>query len=322
MVSVVGLGCNNFGFVIDEQQSAAVIGAALDCGITLFDTSNHNVHPTRALSSEEHGIAEEFIGRAIKGHRHDVVIATKFGNDVNDGQDVARGSRSYIRRAVEDSLRRLDTDYIDLYQLHRRDPRTPIDETLATLDDLVREGKVRFVGSTNLTGWQITNADWVAKTTNTVRFISAQNRYNHLEREAEAEILPACEALGIGFLPFFPLANGLLTGKFRRGASPESGMRLSGFPISDAVLDQVETLERFALERSRTLLDVAVGGLAARPAVTSVIAGATKPEQVRANASAGEWEPTEEDQAALATVLGDFNEHMGLVVPPFFRMTV
>lgn len=210
-VSVVGLGCNNFGFRIDEERSASVIAAALDCGITLLDTSNHNAYRGHVLSAEEHGVAEAIIGRAIKGHRHEVVIATKFGNDVNDGADTARASRRYIRRAVEDSLRRLDTDYIDLYQLHRRDPRTPIAETLATLDDLVREGKVLYVGSTNLTGWTITDADWTARTAGTVRFISAQNRYNLLEREAESEILPACEALGIGFLPFYPLASGLLT---------------------------------------------------------------------------------------------------------------
>jgi len=210
----------------------------------------------------------------------------------------ARGSRRYIRASIEASLRRLRTDYIDLYQLHQPDPRTPIDETLDALDEVVREGKVRYVGSSNLSGWQIVDADWSARTSGDARFVSAQNRYSLLERQAEADVVPACEHVGVGLLPFFPLANGLLTGKYRRGEMPSSG-RLSepgkAAVFESANWDAVEGLRSFADERGITLLDVAIGGLAAQPAVTSVIAGAMTPAQVRANARAGLWEPTADD---------------------------
>jgi aryl-alcohol dehydrogenase-like predicted oxidoreductase len=214
----------------------------------------------------------------------------------------ARGSRRYIRASVEGSLRRLRTDYIDLYQMHEPDLRTPIEETLDALDELVREGKVRYIGSSNFSGWQIVDADWSARVAGTARFISAQNHYSLLERAVEHEVVPACEHTGVGLLPFFPLANGLLTGKYRRGEAPASG-RLSEAGKADvfanADWDAVEALRSFAEARGITMLHVAIGGLAAQPAVTSVIAGAMTPEQVRANAEAGRWEPTADDLVAI-----------------------
>jgi aryl-alcohol dehydrogenase-like predicted oxidoreductase len=293
VVSRVGLGCNNFGRRIGPEQTRAVVHAALDAGVTLFDTS------------DSYGDSEELLGAALAGRRDEVVIATKFGWDVG-GANVpdwgARASRRYVRRAVERSLRRLGTDWIDLYQLHRPDGVTPMEETLAALTDLVREGKVRYIGSSNLAAWQITDADWIARTRGLERFVSAQNHYNLLERGVEAEVVPACLHHGIGLLPYFPLASGLLTGKYRRGEPPPPGTRLADRglpPADDPRFDVVERLEAFARERGVTLLDVAIGGLAAQPAVASVIAGATTPEQVRANVAAGAWRPTAEDLAAL-----------------------
>ncbi|MGQ5259650.1 aldo/keto reductase [Micromonospora sp. ZYX-F-536] len=303
VVSVVGIGCNNFGRKLDLDGTQAVVDAALDAGITLFDTAD--------IYGEPQGGSEELLGQALKGRRDDVVVATKFGMDMNglNGPDFgARGSRRYIARAVEASLRRLGTDYIDLYQVHEPDPGTPIDETLAALDDLVRDGKVRYLGNSNFTGWQIADADWVASSNGRARFISAQNHYNLLQRSVETEVIPACERFGLGMLPFFPLANGLLTGKYRRGAQPPAGSRLSGggryaerFAAAD--WDTIEAIEAYAAERGLTMLQVAIGGLAAQPAVSSVIAGATTPEQVHANAAAGTWEPTDEDLAALRAIL-------------------
>src|SRR5690606_32328195 len=293
VVSRVGLGCNNFGRRIGPEQTRAVVHAALDAGVTLFDTS------------DSYGDSEELLGAALAGRRDEVVVATKFGWDVGgaNGPDWgARASRRYVRRAVERSLRRLRTDWIDLYQLHRPDGVTPMEETLAALTDLVREGKVRYIGSSNLAAWQITDADWIARTRGLERFVSAQNHYNLLERGVEAEVVPACLHHGIGLLPYFPLASGLLTGKYRRGEPPPPGTRLAdrGLPTADDPrFDVVERLEAFARERGVTLLDVAIGGLAARPAVASVIAGATTPEQVRANVAAGAWRPSAEDLAAL-----------------------
>jgi aryl-alcohol dehydrogenase-like predicted oxidoreductase len=213
----------------------------------------------------------------------------------------AKGSRSYVRRAVEASLRRLRTDHIDLYQLHRPDPLTPIQETLSALTELVHEGKIRYIGSSNFAGWQVADAEWTSRSHHLERFISAQNNYNLIERDIEADVVPACEAFGIGILPFFPLASGLLTGKYRRGEPPPAGTRLAGRAeaLTDRVFDVIENLEKYAAERGRSLLEVAIGGLAAQPAVASIIAGATKPEQVRANVAAGDWVPTAEDLAAL-----------------------
>ncbi len=289
-VSVVGLGTNNFGGRCDYERTAAVVDAALDEGVTLFDTAD--------VYSQ--GTSEEFIGRALEGRRDRVVLATKFGKPMDDGPDLPRGSREYLRWAVEGSLRRLRTDVIDVYQMHDPDPATPVEETLGALNELVQEGKVRFLGSSNFDPAQIEEADDAARERGLARFVSAQNRYSFVKREAEDELLPACERLGVGFLPYFPLESGLLTGKYARGVEPTEG-RLAQRPewLTDAAFDRVEALQRFADERGISLLDVAVGGLLAMPAVASVIAGATKPEQVRANARAGAWEPGEDDVAAL-----------------------
>ncbi|MEW1955695.1 aldo/keto reductase [Terrabacter sp. NPDC080008] len=296
-VSTVGLGCNNFGRRLDQQGTNAVVRQALDSGITLFDTAD----------IYGHGASEEMLGLALGSERENVVVATKFGMDMQgaNGPDWGvRGSRRYIRKAVEASLRRLGTDWIDLYQLHRPDPQTPIEETLAALDELVREGKVRYLGSSNFTGWQVVDADWTARAAGTARFISAQNEYSLLERDVEDELVPACEHVGVGLLPFFPLASGLLTGKYRRGESAPEGTRLAGMAerLDSADWDTIERLEAYAAQRGLRPIDVAIGGLAAQPAVASVIAGATRPEQIIDNVQAGLWEPSAEDLAELDEV--------------------
>jgi aryl-alcohol dehydrogenase-like predicted oxidoreductase len=292
-VSTVGLGCNNFGR-IDTDATAAVVGAALDAGITLFDTAD-----IYGL-----GASEELLGRALGSERENVVVATKFGMDMRgaNGPDWgARGSRRYIRKAVESSLRRLGTEWIDLYQYHRPDPVTPLEETLAALHELVVEGKVRYIGSSNFAGWQVVEADWVARTGGLTPFVSAQNEYSLLERDVEDEVVPACEHVGVGLLPFYPLASGLLTGKYRRGEAAPEGTRLAGQSgrLDEADWDTIEALSAYAAARGLRPIDVAVGGLAAQPAVASVIAGATRPEQVADNVRAGLWEPTAEDLATL-----------------------
>ncbi len=293
-VSTVGLGCNNFGRRLDQEATTAVVRQALDSGVTLFDTAD----------LDGLGASEEMLGLALGPERQNAVVATKFGMDmqgVNGSDWGVRGSRRYIRTAVEASLRRLGTDWIDLYQLHRPDPVTPIDETLAALDELVREGKVRYVGSSNFSGWQVVDADWAARAAGTTRFVSAQNEYSLLEREVEDELVPACEHVGVGLLPFFPLASGLLTGKYRRGEAAPQGTRLAGMAdrLAAADWDTIERLEAYAAQRDLALVDVAIGGLAAQPAVASVIAGATRPEQVLDNVRAGHWEPTADDLAEL-----------------------
>jgi aryl-alcohol dehydrogenase-like predicted oxidoreductase len=291
-VSVVGLGCNNFGRRIDLDATRAVVRAAIDAGITLFDTA------------DIYGASEDFLGEVLGSERDNIVLATKFGAPMQGalGPDWdARGSRRYIRRAVESSLRRLRTDWIDLYQMHMPDPKTPIEETLAALNELVAEGKVRYIGSSNFASWQVADASWTAKAQGCAPFVSAQNHYSLLEREVEKELVPACERFGVGLLPFFPLANGLLTGKYTRGQAAPEGTRLAGRDdqLSGEVFDAVDALKEYAEARGLSLLDVAIGGLAAKPAVTSVIAGATKPEQVVANVAAGSWRPTREDLAEL-----------------------
>ena len=293
-VSTVGIGCNNFGRRLDQDGTNAVVRQAIDSGVTLFDTAD----------IYGQGASEEMLGLALGSERENVVVATKFGMDMqgSNGPDWGvRGSRRYVRMAVEASLRRLGTDWIDLYQLHRPDPVTPIDETLAALDELVREGKVRYIGSSNFTGWQVVDADWTARAAGTARFVSAQNEYSLLERDVEEELVPACEHVGVGLLPFFPLASGLLTGKYRRGESAPTGTRLAGLPdrLAAADWDTIERLQAYAVQRDLRPIDVAIGGLAAQPAVASVIAGATRPEQVVENVRAGLWEPTAEDLAEL-----------------------
>jgi aryl-alcohol dehydrogenase-like predicted oxidoreductase len=287
-VTVIGLGTNNFGRRCDYPQTVAVIDAALEAGVLLIDTAD----------IYGQGMSEEYIGRALEGRRDRVLIATKFGKPMDERPEERRGSPDYIQWAVESSLRRLRTDVIDVYQLHEPDPVTPIEETLGALNDLVHEGKVRWIGSSNFSAEQIETAEEVARGAGFHRFISVQNEYSLVEREAEDEVLSTCEALGIGFLPYFPLASGLLTGKYKRGEAATQG-RLAGREIPAERWDRVEALERYANERGVSLLQVAIGGLLAMPAVTSVIAGATSPDQVHANVAAGDWEPSGDDVEEL-----------------------
>ncbi|MCM3576840.1 aldo/keto reductase [Micrococcus luteus] len=299
-VSVVGLGCNNLGrpgtATLEQAGTDAVVHAALDAGITFFDVAD--------VYGAEPGLSEERLGRALGARRDEVVIGTKFGMDMGGvaGDDGgARGSRRYIVRAVEDSLRRLGTDWIDLYQFHTPDPATPIEETLRALDDLVRAGKVRYVGHSNRAGWQIAQAEYVARELGVERFVSAQNHYNLLDRRAELEVAPAAAEFGLGVLPYFPLANGLLTGKYSQGDAPE-GSRLSHVRqhmVADADLEQLAAFGRFARERGITEVQAAIGWLAAQGPVSSVIAGATRPAQVVENAAAADWLATAEDLAEL-----------------------
>src|SRR5580692_3474078 len=302
LVSVVGLGCNNFGGRLDVEQTRAVVDAAIDEGITLFDT---------AETYGGDGASELALGEVLQGRRDKIVLATKWGHpgaDMGYGPAAgAKGGRGYIKIAVEQSLTRLKTDYIDLYQLHRPDPVTPIDETLAALDDLVAAGKVRYIGHSNFTGWMIADAAHSALSAGRTPFISAQNHWSLLERDVEREVVPAARHFGVGLLPFFPLANGLLTGKVRKGQDIPANSRLAeprraGY-VTDAKLDKVEALIAWGQEQGLSILEIAIGGLAAHPACSSVIAGATSPEQVKANAAAGEWEPTEDQLAAIDKIV-------------------
>ena len=295
----MGLGCNNFGSRLDGRATTAVVSAAIDEGITLLDTAD-------IYGNTE---SEVLLGQALKGRRDQVVLATKFGHqsyDLGYGPAAgAHGGRAYIRRAVEESLRRLDTDYIDLYQIHTPDPATPITETLAALHELVLEGKIRYIGHSNFSGWQLAQADHVAAELGATPFISAQNHWSLLERDVETEVVPAALEYGLGVLPYFPLAMGLLTGKVRRGTGPAEGTRLhdrDGY-ITEAKLDKVEALAEWSDRNGTSLLEVAIGGLAALPGCASVIAGATKPEQVQANAKAGQWIPTDEQLAEIDAIV-------------------
>jgi aryl-alcohol dehydrogenase-like predicted oxidoreductase len=296
VVSVVGLGGNNFGRRIDLDATRAVVDAALEAGITLIDTAD---------IYGERGGSEELLGEALRGRRDRVVLATKFGMDMGgaNGPDWgARGSRRYVRRAVEASLTRLQSDWIDLYQYHVPDGVTPLPETVAALDELVGEGKVRYTGSSNLAAWQVADADSYARRHDRNRFVSAQNAYSLLDRTAERELAPACVAHGVGILPYFPLANGLLTGKYRRGEPAPEGTRMHGREIEDERFDRVELLAAFAESRGRSLHELALSALASLPGFGSIIAGATKPEQVRANAAAASWRLTAYELAALAAI--------------------
>ncbi|MRJ77097.1 aldo/keto reductase [Aeromicrobium sp. SMF47] len=298
-VSALGIGCNAFGTRIDQDRTTAVVDAALEHGVTFFDTAD----------SYGRGQSETLLGTALRGRRDEVVLATKFGMDmggVNGDDGGRRGTAAYVRTAVEASLRRLGTDHIDLYQLHTPDPTTPMEETLGAMNELVVEGKVRAIGSSNLQAWQVVDAAWISRTNGFASYVTAQNEYSLYNRTAEVELVPACLELGVGILPYFPLAYGLLTGKYRRDQAPPAGSRLElasqAERLRTADWDRIEQLEAFADSRGITVLDLAIGGLAAQPAVSSVIAGVTRPEQVAANAAAAAWVPSQDDLDELAQI--------------------
>ena len=300
VVSVAGLGCNNFGGRLDTDGARAVVDAAIDAGVTLFDTSD---------TYGGGGGSERALGEILGSRRDQVVLATKFGHqgaDMGYGPAAgAKGGRAYIRRAVTESLRRLRTDYIDLYQLHTPDPVTPVAETLAALDELVAEGKVRYLGHSNFSGWQLADAAHVAAAAGRAPFVSAQNHWSLLEREAEAEVVPAARHFGLGVLPYFPLANGLLTGKIRKGQPVPEDSRLAGRAgyVTEAKLERVEALIAWGQEHGVTILQAAIGALAAQPGCSSVIAGAMSPEQVKANVAASEWIPSAAELAEIDQIV-------------------
>ncbi len=299
LVSVVGLGCNNFGGRIDDAAAKAVIHKAIDVGITLFDTAD---------AYGNRGGSETTMGGILGARRKDVVLATKFGLPMDQDGKLQGGSRRYIVSALEASLKRLRTDWIDLYQFHRPDPRTPIEETLRALDDLVRAGKTRYIGCSNLSGWQVIDADWTARSNGLTRFISCQDEYSLLVRKHETDLVPAMRSRGLGLLPYFPLANGLLTGKYQRNAALPAGARMTReAPRAQQVLTDdnwaaTEKLSDFAIARGHTLLELAFSWLAAKAPVTSVIAGATSADQVAANATAASWALTCEEIAAVDAI--------------------
>ena len=295
-VSLVGLGCNNFGGRIDLEATRKVVDAAIEHGITLFDTAD---------IYGERGGSETALGEVLGARRKQIVLASKFGMDM-DAEGVKKGgSRRYIMNAVEDSLRRLKTDWIDLYQLHRPDALTPVEETLRALDDLVRQGKVRYVGCSNVVPWQVADAHWTARDLGIPGFASAQDEYSLLKRGAEKDLIPAIAHYGMGLLPYFPLANGALTGKYKRGAAMPEGARLTKLPQrADEIFSadnwrRIEGLTAFAEQRGHTLVELAFSWLAAQPVVSSVIAGATRPEQVAANVKAADWALSAEDLAEI-----------------------
>ena len=294
-VSVAGLGCNNFGMRIDKEQTAAVVHRALELGVTLFDTADI-YGGTRS---------EEFLGAALGDRRKNVVVATKFVGPVGEGPLNRGASRRHVFDAVENSLRRLGTDWIDLYQIHFPDVTTPIEETLRALDDLVKQGKVRYIGCSNFAAWQVVEAQWTARTEHFVPLISAQSEYNLLNRRIERELVPACQEYELGILPYFPLASGFLSGKYRPGEKPPEGTRLAAWgPRGEEVLSErnfaiLGALEQFAEARGKSVLDVAIGWLASHPYVPCVIAGATKPEQVEENVKAAEWRLTPEEVSEI-----------------------
>jgi aryl-alcohol dehydrogenase-like predicted oxidoreductase len=294
-VSVAGLGCNNFGMRIDYDRTVEVIDAALDAGVNFFDTA-------RMYGG---GKSEEFIGEALKGRRDQVIIGTKFGGPTRPND--ATGSRQHIMRSVETSLRALQTDYLDLLQLHYPDPATPIAETLGALDMLVRQGKVRYVGCSNFSGWMLTDADWTARVRGFDRFVSVQNEWNLLSRGLEAEVKPACQHLGVSVLPYFPLASGMLTGKVRRGEQAPADSRLANAYfasiLTDANFDRLERLGAWAVEHGRSITEVALSWLASQPVVGSVIAGATSAEQVRVNVASTKTDLSADEIAELGALM-------------------
>ena len=309
-VSVVGLGCMNFGTMNDADESAAIVHGAIDLGVNLFDTAD--VYGNR-------GQSEQYLGQALGGKRPNVIIATKFAGPMSDEHaDMQGGSRRYIMQAVEASLTRLGTDYIDLYQMHRYDDDTPIEETVRALDDLIRQGKVRYVGCSNYAAWQITDAIWTANAANLNAFVSVQNRYSLLKRDIEKEVVPACETFGLGILPYFPLESGLLTGKYRKGEAAPEDTRLgkwgnfatSAFATDDN-FDKVDALQAICDRYDHSLLDMAMGWLASRPTVSSVIAGVTSIAQLEQNVAAGRWRPGDEELAEIDEVTAPPVERFG-----------
>ncbi len=299
-VSVVGLGCNNFGFVagMDLEASRKVIDKAIDAGINFFDTS------------DSYGQSEEILGEVLRARRQTIVLATKFGTQLDREGKKKGASRAYILSAIESSLRRLRTDWIDLYQLHRPDPNTPIEETLRTLDDLVRQGKVRHIGCSNLSAEQLVEAENIAKDNRLTGFVSSQDEYSLLVRHIEQDLLPVVEKYGMAEIPYFPLASGLLTGKYRKGQPPPKGSRLAERQnladryLKEPHVEKMERLEQFAKERGHTLLELAFSWLLTRPSVASVIAGATKPEQVEKNAQSADWDLSSEELAEIDRISG------------------
>ncbi len=308
-VSSVSLGCNNFGGAdlvaangtrygfMNLQATRAVVEAALEAGINFFDTAD----------VYGQGGSEKFLGAILRARRHEVIIATKWGSGLENQPDVRWGSRSFVRAALAASLQRLQTDYVDLYQMHWPDPRTPVEETLAALDELVGEGKIRYAGTSHLTGPQIAAADRVARSRKLRRFVSEQHHYSLLNRHADQDLLPMCRQLGVGLLAYFPLENGLLTGKYRRSGTVGAGARLSGRPIAASTYDLLEALEKFAQDRSHSLLDLAISGLLIQSAVSSVVTGATHPGQIHANAAASQWRVSPQDVEELRILLGRFD---------------
>jgi aryl-alcohol dehydrogenase-like predicted oxidoreductase len=295
-VSLVGLGCNNFGWRLDLEGTRKVIHAALDAGITLFDTAD---------AYGNRGGSETLMGEVLGARRKDIVLATKFALPMDDAETLKGASRRYIMRAVEASLKRLKTDWIDLYQQHRADPLTPIEETLRALEDLIRQGKVRYVGCSNFAGWQVVEAHWTAKSANCSGFVSCQDEYSLLSRGHEKELIPAAKACGMGLLPYFPLAAGMLTGKYKRGTPVPTGTRIADNQryqdryFNDATWDVVDKLGAFCAARGRSMVELAFSWLAAKAPVASVIAGATSPEQVAANVKAAGWELTTDELAEV-----------------------
>jgi aryl-alcohol dehydrogenase-like predicted oxidoreductase len=297
-VSLVGLGCNNFGWYIDLESSRAVVHKALDAGITLFDTAD---------VYGGNGASETMLGQILGDRRKDIVLATKFGMPMDEAGAMKGASRRYIMSAVEASLARLKTDWIDLYQIHRPDPLTPMEETLRALDDLVRQGKVRYIGCSNHPAWQVVEAQWTSRHLGLHSFVSCQDEYSLLAREPERELLAAIQACGLGLLPFFPLASGLLSGKYKRGKIPEGSrlaktQRLADRYLTDANFQVVESLEEFCAQRGHTLIELALSWLVANPCVSSVIAGATKPAQIEQNLQSVNWQLTPEDLSEIDRV--------------------
>ncbi len=298
-VSLIGLGCNNFGGRIGLDATRAVVDKTIDCGITLFDTAD---------IYGERGGSETLLGEVLGSRRKDIVLASKFGMEMDDAGAKVGGSRRWMMRAVEESLTRLKTDWLDLYQYHRPDPLTPIDETLRAFEDMIRQGKVRYIGCSNMPSWQVATAQWTANDIGATPFVSAQDEYSLVVRHAEKELIPALQHYGLGLLPYFPLASGLLTGKYKRNAPMPEGARLTNTQrlanryLTDGNWDKAEKLGDYAAAQGRTMVELAFSWLASQPVVSSVIAGATKPEQIAANVKAADWELTADDVAAIDAI--------------------